>query len=159
MPGSDSSDRQPYRLIGVDPGGAQTGLVVADCQTGRLPVLLDHLLVERGKRDQMLYHEEIVSWISQFRCRVSIEDLNPPTGHLGMINVRGLLDTAALIAVLRWNFPHRSQLVNPSHIATGQLGYPQALIGKREGPKLTGKLRHCRSAWDVVLTTMTERPP
>jgi len=44
-------------------------------------------------------------------------------------------------------------LVPPNnHGGLGRAAYPAELIGKREGAALTGRLRHCRAAWDVAMS-------
>ena len=79
---------------------------------------------------------------------VAVEDLVEPNPHLGLSNVKGLMDTAQVLGALRAHFD--VVLVAPGGNGSAPLQtYPAELVGDNE-PKGTGKLRHARSAWDVA---------
>lgn len=156
------------KVIGVDPGGSTTGLVVRkgrDC--------IDHQLVERGD-DFGGYLREVLSAIDafdwEFGCDlICVEGLNPPNPHLGMTNVGWLMDTAQVLGAVRARWPDCVVVPPARHGKTPDLPqphldaymadrYPANLIGSRErGGKYGGKLRHARSAFDVANPTVQQR--
>ena len=129
--------------------------------------LLGHRLVERDGDDWDRYRDDLtgalwdfaepVEGVAMSASLVAVEGLHVPTPHMGMTSVKGLIDTARVLGWVEWvacqvwgdQGPFVS--VPPGgHGTAPRSTYPPELIGAREGPKLTGRLRHCRSAWDVA---------
>jgi hypothetical protein len=144
-------------IVGIDPGGAQTGVVVMNDDGS----YVDHRLIERA---ELMSWGRYVAWIedaiaefsfdspAQGEPLVAMEDLSPPSPHMGLISVKGLLDTARVIGALHYRGGPSMVLVPPGgHGSLPAEAYPPELIGPREGRALSGKLRHCRSAWDVAM--------
>lgn len=132
-------------LVGVDPGGQTTGIVLRDRDR-----LLHWCLVTRDG-DLHDYLDEIVEAVDDLArpaSGVAVEDLSDPTPQMGTISIRGLIDTAAVIGALM--LPFDPLLVPPGgHGAAPLQVYPKGLVGVRE-LKGTGRLRHGRAAWDVA---------
>lgn len=155
-------------VLGCDPGGRTTGLVV---RSGS--VLLDHALVARGD-DLHAYLLDVVQTIDQLDhdhapARLAVEDLVDPNPHLGLANVRGLIDTAQVIGAIRltWSDCHmvrpdrhgavpKGWAPGPQLDAWMRQQYPADLLGPKEiGGAYTGRLRHARSAWDIAGVALT----
>ncbi len=84
------------------------------------------------------------------RIIVACEDLNEPSPHVRTTNVRGILDTSAVIGGLARAFGDLLLLVPPAGFGTAPLpAYPEQLRGTREH-KGRGVLRDCRQAWDIA---------
>lgn len=155
------------RVLGIDPGGAQTGMVVRDIPGGYIA----HALLERGDDPLGAFIDTIRRGAARLlsahgiNSLVAIEDLVDPTPQMRgkPIAVRPLLDVAQILGALRGMFPS-AVLVRPGghgatpdvsayppHVARQVLEntYPAELIGDRE-QRGAGQLRHCRSAWDVA---------
>lgn len=153
-------------VIAVDPGGSNTGIVVRDGRT-----LSGHTLIEAKTFDS--YDDYLCGVVQAVEGYVDssagpvdvlVEGLVHPNPHMGYANVTGLINAAQVIGALRISY--RVGVVRPGghgripkDLDRGdQLDtymakhYPAQLLGRREiGGKYTGKLRHCRSAWDVSL--------
>ena len=135
-------------LLGVDPGGRETGIVLRD---GR--ALHRWMLITR-EGDLDVYCKEVaeavgelVAWSSD-PPTIVVEDLNEPSGHMGIVGTKGLLDTAQVLGGLATLFD--IVRVPPGGHGSGPLkAYPAPLVGDRE-IKGAGRLRHCRSAWDIA---------
>lgn len=161
------------RILGVDPGGAHTGLVLRDG-----PRLLANRLVSRGDQQIPAYLVQVLDAVQDLWdldpppktpvVIVAVEGLNAPTPHMGLTNVTGLLDAAQVLgAVLAcWTaavvVPPGGHGAVPDVLQAlpGKAGdkacrqylddtYPAALIGARE-KRGAGLLRHCRSAWSIA---------
>lgn len=140
-------------VLGVDPGGQETGLVLV--VDGKL---VAHEVVQR--KGSSLQEWVVAVWdavcdvmeaepFGPFTVLVCVEDVNAPNPHLGLIQVRGLLDAAAVLGVVLAN-SKTVQLVPPGGHGSAPLrAYPPELVGPNE-PRGTGVLRHCRSAWDIA---------
>lgn len=145
-------------VLGIDPGGAGTGLVLVN--TGADAVLA-HRLVEREDRDEVAAYldrlttaiEELLAADAPVPELVAIEGLVEPSGHLGIANTRGLLDAAEALGWVRCycrGLPVPTIIVRPGgHGAAPLNAYPSELASARER-KGTGRLRHVRSAFDVA---------
>lgn len=140
-------------VLGVDPGGQETGLVLV--VDGKLAA---HQVVQRkgmflqewvqAVRDAVWDVMEVEP-LGPFTVLVCVEDVNAPNPHLGLIQVRGLLDAAAVLGAVLVNWKI-VQVVPPGGHGSAPLGaYPPELVGPNE-PRGTGVLRHCRSAWDIA---------
>ena len=141
--------------VGVDPGGSFTGVCA---RQGELRCG-GHVLIERDG-DMAVYADEVaveVHWLLNsygsrgYECAVAIEDVNDPVPHMGLSNVRGLLDTSYLIGFLRASLDGTDVvMVPPGRHGSAPLGsYPAQLVGARE-KRGAGRMRHVRSAWDVA---------
>lgn len=152
--------------VAVDPGGATTGIVVRSGDT-----LHVWALVERNHLEPTIdpYLSEVCDTIIRARdharnlalsddrygpTTLAVEDINDPTPNMRTISVRGLIDTAQVVGAVaaRWavvRIPPGGHGMNPLGV------YPEALRGGRE-KKGTGKLRHCRAAWDIARHALLE---
>jgi len=143
-------------MLGIDPGGAQTGLclVRADGQ----PV--DACVIERNKEaEQSVYVGEVVAackeyLVSQPKSLVAVEGVTTPRSHfrgqVSLINVSGLIGAAVVLGAVLAVWPD-AFVVPPAGNGSGLLeAYPPMLVGPRE-KKGGGWMRHCRSAYDVAL--------
>lgn len=160
-------------VIGIDPGGRYTGLVarrdnvlveweVIDRLSPRVHPPSDSARVD-GIRAvcSLISSWEFDHFFAGPAC-VAIEDLVDPTPQMGMMSVRGLLGTAEVIGAVLSRWPKAVMVPPGGHGAvpdglTGPLldaymaeQYPAGLIGTRERGAYQGRLRHCRSAWDVA---------
>lgn len=146
-------------VVGVDPGGRSTGVVTRHADrllyaatVTRDGTLADYLTevtctvtkaVACAVTDQAGTTDPIVTPI------VAVEDLNEPTPHLGLTNVRGLIGAAEVLGAVLHAYP-TAVLVPPGRHGSAPLDtYPPALVGARERQG-TGKARHVRSSWDVA---------
>ena len=150
-------------IVGIDPGGRSTGIVVRDGAS-----LLYHDVVERSKGETMgeylvrvcdgvksaKYQSLRSGSMRAFAPPYAVEDLNDPNPHMGIVNLRGLIDTAQVLGVIL--HVHPSAIVVPPgrHGSAPLKSYPAELVGAREA-KGTGRLRHCRSAWDIASVGLT----
>jgi len=141
-------------VVGVDPGGAATGIAVI---SNRNRYLSHALILRNGWPTWGHYVRAVVAEIEPHLdagATVGVEDVTPPTPHMGLISVRGLLDTARMVGALHYRLGPGTVLVPPGgHGSLPAEAYPSELIGPREGKALSGRLRHCRSAWDVACAT------
>ena len=152
-----------FTVLGIDPGGASTGYVLR-----RGSELLAHDVLDRDNAPRPLWVEACIEAADNLAHTadvdlVAIEDLNDPSPHMGLANVRGLIDTAVVIgALLGWAQdpvtgcdvtlvpPGRHGRAAEGYGRAGLLGaYPDGLVGARETSG-TGRLRHARAAWDLA---------
>lgn len=163
------------RVLGIDPGGQTTALVVRSGRT-----YLDHALIHRKDREWHDYLEAVVMFAGHLEFEhatevFACEDVVPPNPHIGrkrgaknaeglnLTNVQPLLDTSFVIGALLYEF-RDVVLVRPGgHGKTPDLpagpvldkymreNYPAEIVPDRDGAKYTDQLRHARSAWDVSL--------
>jgi hypothetical protein len=144
-------------VVGVDPGGATTGIVVRD---GATPVRA--MLVSNSDGDMSAgYLAEVIDALDDaitMRMLCAVEGLVEPNPHVRLANVRGLLDTAQVLGAVRhqaavWTAQGRLSgvvVVPPGGHGSAPLAcYPAVLVGERE-KRGTGRLRHGRSAWDIA---------
>lgn len=148
--------RRSLVVIGVDPGGATTGVVVRQA---------DRLLAacSIGSSDHATlapYLEEVVAAVIGYRDvhqadGVAVEDAIPPNPHLGVSNPAGIIEAAKVLGAVLAFVPdavivrpgrHGAPVANRREL---EARYPAGLIGPRE-TKGTGALRHVRSAWDIA---------
>jgi hypothetical protein len=148
-------------VVGIDPGGRWTGIVAM-----RSGNYLGHRVVDaRQSQSFERYMLSITGWVrgtlydvlrAGERYHVAVEGLVEPNPHMGMTNVRALIDTAQVLGALRMEY-RETVLVRPGgHGSLPRQAYPPELIGPREGAALKGVLRHCRSAWDVAMAARQE---
>lgn len=162
----------PVWIVGVDPGGRHTGITVID----RAGWYCGHTLVDREDGNSRTAWArrvccEVRDWMPlDLDCDpdavpiVAIEDVTAPNPHIrrrdgnAVIDPAGVIDTAWVAGAVTADLSHitRVQVVAPAgHGAPVgdrrvlQQLYPSELVGDRE-TKGTGRLRHCRSAYDVA---------
>lgn len=147
--------------VGVDPGGAFTGIVLRDRDR-----LLAHQVLERGRdntrRDpgesMASWLDRVVTMVHRFmygdlerRHPVAVEGLNDPSPHVRITAVRGLIDTAHVIGAVL-TVESDAVVVPPAGHGSGPLAaYPPELRPTRGQGRGRDKLKHCRSAWDCAL--------
>lgn len=144
-------------IIGVDPGGQCVGIVARHRDE-----LIYHGLLTRGDRAMAGWVRAVTqgcrdaAWavprqIGSTRPTVlAVEDLNPPTPHMGITSVRGLLDTAQVLGAVLHVYPG-AIVVPPGGHGSGPIAaYPDALRPKTGRGRGHDRLRHCRSGWDVA---------
>lgn len=133
--------------IGVDPGGAETGLVWVNAHGA----YVDHRVLDTASsRRWQDIAAELEELVEDPGYVVAVEDVRKPTPHLGIIAVGGLLRAATVLGIVV-GIRLDAIVVPPAGLGSGPLAaYPDALRGPRERTG-SGRLRHCRSAWDVAL--------
>lgn len=146
-------------VVGVDPGGQTTGIVARHGNMLDLATLVTRKdwTFDRYLREVVAATGDALRLAREIddRALLALEDLTHPNPHMGLANVMGLLDTAQTIGALRLAF--RAVMVPPGRNGSRPLHfYPTELVGPHEA-KGTGKLRHCRSAWDVAGAAKTVR--
>lgn len=159
-------------IFGIDPGGAATGLVLRDRDK-----VLDHAVVERARRHELPYLEDVAEAVTRFAKRadhIAVEGLTPPSPYINgkkqLIRPEHVMNVSVtygwVLAVLAVHLDRTFVIVQPNghgsrHEALGldvRRLYPAELIGHREGPAGTGILRHARSAWDIAGAAKAIRP-
>ena len=136
-------------IIGVDPGGVETGIVLR-----RGDELLWHAtIVERDPQAHVnaitraLHHGFLTVGLD---VTVAVEDVTEPNPHMGLTNVKGLIGTARILGAVMGFYPC-TILVPPGRNGSGPLSaYPLALRPTRGSGRGRDGLRHVRSAWDVA---------
>ena len=144
------------KVLGIDPGGTQTGLVVVelDGSQRRAPRVARAVLIERGAGEtEAAYVGEVCAAVRELGegCQVvGVEGLVVPTPHLRVIALAGLLGAAVVLgAVLATE--RGAVVVPPGGNGSGPLrAYPGELVGPGEA-RGAGWRRHLRSAWDIAL--------
>lgn len=139
-----------WPVVGVDPGGRTTGIVR---RTGRRVDEYD--LVDRGDDSMPVYIGRVLAAVARVatgrtpKPLLAVEDVVPPSGHIRIANVAGLLDTAQVLGGVLARWPN-AVVVRPAGHGSHLLAvYPSELVGRNE-PKGAGRLRHCRSAYDIA---------
>ncbi len=147
-------------VLGVDPGGRFTGLCLRSPDGG----VVEFAVLDRNDyTNSDGYRRAVVNAVRNLAglglrvpSTVAVEDLNPPSPHMGMVSVQGLLGTGVILgAVLTAADPLGGAIrVPPSgHGGKPLVAYPPELHGARETNLRqvgTGKLRHARSAYDIA---------
>lgn len=154
------------RIVGVDPGGATTGVVLREGREARRAILVSPdkgAAFERYLRDVIEAVEDcmddaFVGFEAELLPLLAVEDVVHPNPHLGIANLDGLLATAQVLGAIRWAAAgwererriSRLVVVPPGRHGSAPLSaYPGALVGPRE-TKGSGTRRHVRSAWDIA---------
>lgn len=153
--GATLPSRGMVPIVGVDPGGKTSGLVLRQASALRRFALVEH---RDGESDQS-YLTRVVGHVHEFMLSappgavVACEDITHPNPHLGIANVMGLLGTAEVIGAVKIMAVVRAWpllMVPPGgHGSQVLAGYPSELVGAREKAG-GGRLRHARSAWDCA---------
>ncbi|MDA8310697.1 MAG: hypothetical protein M0Z46_08790 [Actinomycetota bacterium] len=144
------------RILGIDPGGRETGMVVVelDGSQRRAPRVARAVLIERGAGEtEAAYVGEVVGALRELSdgCRlIAVEGLVVPTPHLRVIALSGLLGAAVVLGAVLATAPSAT-VVPPGGNGSGPLrAYPGELVGPGERAG-AGWRRHLRSAWDIAL--------
>lgn len=153
-------------VLGIDPGGRTTGIVVRDGAR-----LLHHAVIVRINVEPVESYALMIARTCDGIRRhgtegsegypvdvVAIESVEPPRWHhngkASPINPRHIIDTAIVYGALVATFPD-AILVPPAGNGSRLLAaYPAELVGPKE-TKGTGELRHARSAWDIAAAGLT----
>lgn len=149
-------------VLGVDPGGRQTGLVVrygsaclaADLVTRDGPETFpgaDYLaeVVEAIGGLLVYASQDLPELAGAGWPLVAVEGVVHPNGHVRMINAAGLLGTATVLGAVLAHFP-AALVVPPAGNGAGpRSAYPAALWPPTE-KRGAGRCRHLRSAWDIA---------
>jgi hypothetical protein len=144
-------------VVGIDPGGTTSGVVARHgnnvhyaATVHRDSTLVDYLTEIGDTIDKATHALTCALTDNPIRTPlIAIEDLNEPTPHLGITNLRGLLGTARVLGAIIQRHP-AAIIVPPGRHGSAPLNtYPPVLIGPRER-RGTGNARHARSAYDVA---------
>lgn len=149
-------------IIGVDPGGRQTGLVVrygdnclaADLVTRDGPELFpgaDYLAEVVDAIGGLIVYasQDLPELADAAPPRIAVEGVVHPSGHVRMINAAGLLGTATVLGAVLAMFPSAFVVAPAGHGAGPRSAYPLKLWPPTE-KRGAGKCRHLRSAWDIA---------
>jgi hypothetical protein len=151
-------------ICGVDPGPAVTAVVIThgpDVLAQRTWIKPD--LDPTGLRRLVDEIDDLIATTAYTAptgtTRIYVEDLNPPTPHLGMTQPRWLMQTALIIGALCAGLRPTPRLVPPAQFGTGLLAaYPRCLVGPRERTgRGKGPFQHLRSAYDTALAGAAAR--
>lgn len=164
-----------YRLpsgpvLGIDPGGKSTGLVVRDRSALLASAVVERAGDETGTRGVQVgpaYVAEVLAVVAELVAEhaptvVGVESVVRPNPHVNrrngssVIDVGPLLGASIVFGALAGAYP-AAVWVPPGSNGSGPLAaYPSALVSAaeaRHGVFRSGggsKLRHARSAWDVA---------
>lgn len=160
MPDLPAMFETPPMIVGVDPGGAETGVVAR-----RRNVLHAAILVRKDPDQPFVaYLAEVLDTVADLArttgaALIAVEDVTPPTGHAEgrpghLIQTAGLIATAKVVGALltlAGDDPTAGvALIDPGGHGSQPLPlYPDALVGPLERAG-AGRRRHLRSAWDVA---------
>lgn len=149
------------RIVAVDPGSRETGIVVRDTTTDQL---LHHLTIERdggpllpepGDRTWAAYTHRLLTTVDRLVSDadlLAVEATVEPKGFAGgkrrPISFGGLMGTTGIVVVLLTRWP-AAEIVKPAGFGSlGAMVYPEP-IRPPAGGAGGDKLRHCRAAWDL----------
>jgi hypothetical protein len=137
-------------IVGCDPGGRWSGVVVRDGDR-----LVYACLVTRESELMAVHIGETLATVQvalEFAgadAVLAVEDVNEPSPHMGTISVRGLLGTAQVLGGVLGRWPN-AIVVAPGGHGSGPLrSYPACLVGAREKSG-SGRFKHLRSACDIA---------
>jgi hypothetical protein len=143
-------------VIGVDPGGRETGVVLRANRECARAVVVVRELDEFGP-----YLREVVELLAELgadhpvdvRPLLLVEGISHPGGRnregkVDPINVSGLVDAGKVLGAILYAYPGAIEVPPGGHGKGPLLAYPPELVGARERAG-AGRLRHARSAWDV----------
>lgn len=164
--GDTASDQLGPVIVGIDPGGRDTGIVAISpdgtVRTAAVTNPGELLPLPAGYIADVL--TAVAELISGRHAIIRVEDVKRPNWHVAKdakrgaaTNPTGLLATAQVLGAIRAAY-RNAELVPPGGNGSKPLGaYPLALVGDREratpGWELKvgqGKKRHLRSAWDIA---------
>lgn len=154
----------PAVVIGIDPGGRWTGLVVR--QGSRL-VDFDVLESTHAPRElpTMAYVYDVIAWVANrsaevlaalgVPAQIAAEGMKvpefrrgAPTGERNRVRPEAVMGLVMVYTGVRVAFPDSVEVAPGGHGEGPLSAYPAELVGRER--KGTGILRHARSAWDVA---------
>lgn len=148
-------------VIGVDPGGRYVGIV----RLNRDDAIAEAKVLTRGGDDelpglgyvkwvldevrmQLRAAGTVMDGLTEIRPTIALEGLNPPTPHMGMTNVAGIIGVGIVFGAVLGQWP-QAVIVPPGGNGKGpDLAYPQMI---RKYARLGGPSEHARSAYDVAI--------
>lgn len=142
------------RVLGVDPGCRQSGIVLCDGDH-----VIAHEVLERFDRAPLPGVDYLMLVVGKVRAYphdwLAVEGVTAPTGFAGgerhPISLDGVLGAAMVLGAVVAAAPAGVAVVPPGgHGSLPLSAYPAVLVGARERSG-TGRLRHCRSALDVIV--------
>lgn len=137
------------RVLGLDPGCRQTGLVVVEQSR-----VVAHEVIERFDKQPLPGVDYLRLVAAKVRAYphdwLAVEGVAAPTPHLGVVNVDGVLGAAMVLGAAVAAEPHAVIVPPGGHGSLPLTAYPAELVGPRERTG-SGRLRHCRSAYDVIV--------
>ncbi|MCA1841749.1 MAG: hypothetical protein LC792_00905 [Actinobacteria bacterium] len=136
-------------IIGVDPGAAETGVVVR-----RGDDLVSAVVIDRRPGQPLAVYLasvlRVLRVVAVEGATIAVEDVTPPNPHMGMIAVGGLIGTAAVLGAVLGAHPG-AVVVPAGGNGSGPLcAYPPSLRPTRGKGAGYDRLRHARSAWDIA---------
>jgi hypothetical protein len=144
-------------VVGIDPGAATTGVVARHGDTVHYAAtvrrdgnLRDYITEIGDTIDKATHALACHTHDNPIRTPlIAVEDLNEPTPHLGLTNLKGLIGTAKILGAILHRHPAAIVVPPGRHGSAPLTTYPPVLIGPRERAG-TGTRRHARSAYDVA---------
>lgn len=150
----------PSLIIGVDPGGRESG-IVARC-AGALTFHRLHVRTSAWDLPTAADLREVTDAVREVRAHAwdriggqvdtafAVEGLNHPNPHVGIANVLGTLGTAMVLGAVLTCWPDAIVVPPGQHGAGPLLAYPEVLRPTRGRGRGHDRLRHCRSAYNVA---------
>lgn len=139
-------------VVGVDPGGRQTGLVIRAGDK-----LVDACVLKREGDEKLPtpgYLTEVFLGVDDYLERagfdaiLAVEGLVHPEPHMDLVNVLGLVGTGMVLAVVIAMWPDAVVVRPRGHGDLPPLAYPEPL--RPRARRLGGESKHARSAWDIA---------
>lgn len=150
-------------ILGIDPGGRNTGFCLLD-ENDRV---LDGCVITRSDEDWSLYLRELdetVRLMLRDEMDIAIEEVVKPKpyfrGKKQVLDPRGVMDLSRVYGWLEYlvvlDLGITWRVISPAGNGSGELeSYPPQLVGVREQSG-KGILHHARSAYDVAITARAE---
>lgn len=143
-------------VVGVDPGGRETGLVLC---AGR--VVLEREVVthhgDKGTLPDTAYLNRVLDRVHHYRKiagaddpLVAVEGLVKPTAQMGLTAVIPLIGTGMVLGAVLAVYPAAVVVRPGGHGSAFITAYPEELRPTRGQGKGTDRLRHTRSAYDIA---------
>lgn len=172
-------------VLGIDPGSRHVGLAITDTDLpGNRPDALiawatvDRAAIEPGLGERRRWLRHVLDRITDLlepellAELIAVEDVTPPTPHLGMTNPAAIIDTALLTGAILGQYPDAITIPPGGHgnpVPDGITGnmarrillatYPPDLVGARETTgRGKGPRQHARAAYDVARTAARRTP-
>jgi Holliday junction resolvasome RuvABC endonuclease subunit len=152
----------PPVIVGVDPGGQTTGIVVRSGPHYVYGVTVSRKVAGGGRLSMVEYLVEVLDSLglieeSYHPSAYAVEDAIAPNPHVGRITDPGpIIEAAQVLGAVLGLCRGAALVIRPARHgapvasrAELEAKYPAELIGARE-TKGTGGLRHLRSAWDIA---------
>lgn len=146
-------------VVGVDPGGRESGLVLRQ----GADVVHHVLLVREGPARSLpgsTYFREVIATALELRAEgdelgagatvVAVEGLSEPNPHMGTIAVMGIMGTAAVFGAVVGVITDAVVVEPAGHGKAPMPAYPRQLQPTTGHGKGHDNLRHCRSAYDIA---------